>query len=128
MGAIADQATVENIEGLRLREVAELYAAQAVRVRRLVHLHVTAPDAVVEDACQVAWLRLVRNRARVRGESADRWLVRVAVHEALRLIARGARDVPLQSLDDEDPRLAPAAPDPLDALASARERLEAIRD
>jgi RNA polymerase sigma factor (sigma-70 family) len=111
-----------------LQEVAELYAAHAVRVRRLVRLRLAAPDALVEDACQVAWSRLVVRHTRVRREVADCWLVSVAIHEALRLIARGGREVSLQSLEDDDPRLSRQVPDLFDALAEPRVRLEAIRD
>jgi RNA polymerase sigma factor (sigma-70 family) len=105
-----------------LQEVAELYAAHAVRVRRLVHLRLTAPDAVVEDACQVAWMRLVRNRARVRRQTAACWLVQVASREALRLMGRGERDVPLEDLDDDPSR----APDLLAEFADRHLRLGAI--
>jgi RNA polymerase sigma factor (sigma-70 family) len=126
MDAIAGGARVETLD--ELCEVAELYAAQAVRVRRLVHLHVTAPDAVVEDACQVAWLRLVRHRGRVRRECAERWLVRVAVHEALRAIARAARDVPFDELAGEGDREPRSAPDLMHGLTEGRERLRAIRE
>lgn len=105
-----------------LQEVAELYATQAVRVRRLVHLRLTAPDAVVEDACQIAWMRLVRNRTRVRRQSAACWLVRVAAREAVRQMHRGDRDRPLEELDD-DPN---TAPDLMEELADRHARLGAL--
>ena len=105
-----------------LQAVAELYAAQAVRVRRLVHLRLTAPDAVVEDACQIAWLRLVRNRERVRRCSAARWLVQVAANEALRLIDRAGRDLPLEELDSARG----PAPDLIEELAERQARMGAI--
>lgn len=115
--AAAGQECVETLE-----EVADLYARQAVRVRRLVHLHVTAPDAVVEDACQVAWMRLVRNRSRVRRQTAACWLARVASREALRLLDLGDRDRPLEVLDDDPDR----APDLIEAIADRDVRLGAI--
>lgn len=105
-----------------LQEIAQLYAAQAVRVRRLVHLRLAAPDAVVEDACQVAWLRLVRNRGRVRRQTAGSWLVQVAAREALRLMEAGRRERPLEEL--EEARV--AAPDLLGELAEHESRLGAI--
>ncbi len=110
-----------------LEAVAELYEAHARRVRRLVHLRVTAPDALVEDACQIAWSRLVSHRARVRGETAEHWVLTVAVHEALRLIARQRRDVSLQALDAEEPSAALRAPDLLDEIADSRARLLTLR-
>ena len=41
-----------------LDDVARLYVEEAVSVRRIVRMSVTAPPAVIEDACQVAWSRL----------------------------------------------------------------------
>lgn len=113
----ADRECVET-----LQEVAELYAAQAVRVRRLVHLRLTAPDAVVEDACQIAWMRLVRNRARVRRQTATCWLVQVAAREGLRLMGRGQRDLPLEVLEEDPGR----APDLLAEFAESHLRLLTI--
>jgi RNA polymerase sigma factor (sigma-70 family) len=121
-----------------VEEIAELYEAHAVRVRRLVHLDVQAPDHVVEEACQIAWMRLVGHRARVRRDSAVRWLVRVARHEAWRQIARLSRDLSLEQLcpdaaegvdayqDAFDGQ--PATPDLLGDLVVNRARLDAIGD
>jgi RNA polymerase sigma factor (sigma-70 family) len=113
---------------LGVGDVAELYAAQAAHVRRLVRLGVTAPDAVIEDACQIAWMRLVLHRARIHRETATRWLVRVAVHEALKLLRRGARDVSLDALAEDAGEPPLRCPDLLEELAARRARLEAIRD
>jgi RNA polymerase sigma factor (sigma-70 family) len=124
MSAIAGPCPPQCLE--RLEDVAELYASQAVRVRRLVRLSVQAPDAVIEDACQIAWMRLVRHRTRVRRDSASRWVVRVAVNEAFKLVRRTAHDVSLDALV-EDVGAAPlAAPDLLEDLAEQRAQLEAI--
>lgn len=81
-----------------LDEVADLYAARAERVRRQVQLGVVAPEAVIDDACQIAWSRLVRDRVRVRRNTAQAWLVKTAVHEALKLAHRQARDLSLDGL------------------------------
>jgi len=102
-----------------LQEVEELYAAHAVRIRRLVGLRLAAPEALIEDACQVAWMRLVRNRARVRRRSAARWLVEVAAREALRQLGAGERDLPLEQVDDPPQ----SAPDLLEQLTESRVRL-----
>jgi RNA polymerase sigma factor (sigma-70 family) len=119
-------------------EIAELFAAHAVRVRRLVQLDVQAPDHVVEEACQVAWMRLVGHRTRVRRECAVRWLVRVARHEAWRQLDRVRRE---QSLDELQERAltgshdanAPArpyltTPDLMDELLAQWDRLDAVGD
>ena len=126
MSVTAVPAGSECLDGLE--EVAELYAAQAIRVRRLVRLNVQAPDALVEDACQVAWMRLVDHRARVRRDAATRWLVRVAVNEALKLVRRSARDLSLDELSDERGEGPLRAPSLIDELAEQRSRLEAIRE
>src|ERR1700722_13274138 len=47
-----------------LDDVARLYVEEAVRVRRIVRMSVTAPPAVIEDACQIAWGRLLIHRER----------------------------------------------------------------
>ncbi len=109
-------------------EVAELYAAQAVRVRRLVRLNVQATDTLIEDACQIAWMRLVVHRARVRRDGAPRWLVRVAVNEAFKLIRRAARDLSLDELSDEGGEGSLRTPALMEELAEQRARLDAIRD
>ena len=48
-----------------IAEVAELYARSAGLVRGQVCSEVTAPDAVIDDACQFAWIRLLHHRHRV---------------------------------------------------------------
>ena len=119
-----------------IEEIAELYAAHAVRIRRLVHLDVQAPDHIVEEACQVAWMRLVSHRARVRRECAVRWLVRVARHEAWRQLDRRRREQSLDELHeqatqarhDADAPAPPTIPDLMDELLAQRARLDAIRD
>ena len=89
-----------------LDEVAELFAAQGVRVRRLVRTSVRAPEPLIEDACQLAWIRLFLCRERVRRETATAWLVKTAVHEAFKLMRRDRRDLSLDALS-EDPRPPP---------------------
>ena len=126
MSAIADPAQVRCCQGLR--EVAELYGAQAIRLHRLIHLHVQAPDALVEDACQVAWLRLVRHRARVDPETADRWLVRVAVNEARRQITRAGRDVSLDELADAAAEEPGTNAELVHELAERRARLATLHE
>ena len=126
MSVVTGPAASECLE--RLQDVADLYAAHAVSVRRLVRLNVHACDAVIDDACQVAWTRLVYHRARVHREAATRWLVRVAVHEAFKLLRRSARDLSLEELcEDGDGDGPGAAPCVLEELAAQRARLEAIR-
>jgi RNA polymerase sigma factor (sigma-70 family) len=81
-----------------LDDVARLYVEEAVRVRRIVRMSVTAPPAVIEDACQVAWTRLLIHRARLRRESARAWLIRVAIREVIKSIQRERREWSLEAL------------------------------
>lgn len=109
-------------------EVAELFAEQASRVRRLVRAEVRAPEPLVEDACQLAWVRLFQRRARVRRDTATAWLVRTAIREAVKQLHRDAREVSLEALAEQaGDRPAPSTPALLDELVEQRARLEAIR-
>jgi len=119
-----------------LDEVAALYRKEAVRVRKLVRSQVVASPALVEDACQVAWCRLVIHRARVRRESARAWLVRVAVNEVLKALARERRERSLEALQecderrdlgcDPEPSLLPT-PMLIEDLVEQRARLDSVR-
>ncbi|HEX5193502.1 MAG TPA: sigma-70 family RNA polymerase sigma factor [Solirubrobacteraceae bacterium] len=119
-----------------LDDVARLYREEAVRIRKLVRMHVVASSALVEDACQIAWCRLLIHRARVRRESARAWLVQVAVHEALKAIAREGRERSLEALQERDRRpdrgVEPAiastlTPTLIEDLVEQRARLDSVR-
>jgi RNA polymerase sigma factor (sigma-70 family) len=118
-----------------LDDVARLYRDEAARVRRLVHANVVAPPALIEDACQIAWCRLLVHRARLRPDSARAWLVRVAIHEVLRSLHREQRMSSLEELrrptarTDDDPadRASAPAPDLLEDLVEHRVRLASLR-
>ena len=83
-------------------EVAALYTTRARSLHRMVAGGVRASDVVVEDACQVAWSRLLRDRARVRRDSAFGWLVRTATPAAYRLAGRDRRDLSLEVLVESE--------------------------
>jgi RNA polymerase sigma factor (sigma-70 family) len=120
-----------------LDDVARLYGEEALRVRKLVRAQVVmASPALVEDACQVAWCRLLIHRSRVRRESARAWLVQVAVHEVLKALARERRERSLEALQEHDGRpdlgcdLAPAmlpTPAPIEDLVELHVRLDSVR-
>jgi RNA polymerase sigma factor (sigma-70 family) len=126
----APTATLEDLD-----DVAALYREEAASIRRIVGAHVSAPPALIEDACQVAWCRLLIHRARLRPESARAWLVQVAVRETVKAIRRERRTRSLEALterdgrrDDEPPlRLVPPAPDLIEDLVQQRARLASIR-
>ncbi|MGI8712041.1 MAG: RNA polymerase sigma factor [Solirubrobacteraceae bacterium] len=108
-------------------EVAELYAQQAVRVRRLVRGAVRAPEPVIEDACQFAWSRLIHHRASVQRGAAPSWLVRTAIREVFKLLRRGRREMSLDVLDGESGDGPVNATPVLEELVEQRARLESIR-
>ncbi len=105
--------------------VEELYAIHAVRLRRIVRSSVRAPEAVIEDACQAAWSRLVAHAASVRPEATLSWLVTTASREAIKLWRRAERDVSLEALTEDDGALPQGRG--VDELVTLRERLGAVR-
>jgi RNA polymerase sigma factor (sigma-70 family) len=77
-------------------DIEELYRRFAARLERTVRVGVRAPEPVVEDACQIAWSRLIRHSGRVRRETALSWLTTTALHEALRLLRLSRRELSLE--------------------------------
>jgi RNA polymerase sigma factor (sigma-70 family) len=109
-------------------DVGAVYVAHAARVRRLVRHYVRAPEPVIEDACQTAWARLVRDRARVRRDTAVPWLVTTAIREAIKLTRRAARDLFLEDLLDDTGELPELDGRPAtDEVVEWRVRLDALR-
>jgi RNA polymerase sigma factor (sigma-70 family) len=88
-----------------LGDVGELYRSLSRRLEQIVRVGVQAPDAVIEDACQFAWSRLVHHRGRVRRETALGWLVKTALHEAFKLSRRGSRDLSLDGVVEQGTEL-----------------------
>jgi RNA polymerase sigma factor (sigma-70 family) len=108
-------------------DVEELYRQLAGRLERIVRSDVRAPDAVIDDACQFAWARLVSHRQRVHREAALSWLTTTAVREAVRLLRRDGREPSLEATFEGAADVAPApSPGPVD-LVEQRERLGSIR-
>ena len=109
--------------------VAELYARAAGLVRGQVCSEVTAPEAVIDDACQFAWIRLLHHRDRVARDRAVSWLITTALHEAFKLVRRASHDLSLEQLLEEtdDLRINRSAPAPEEAVG-ARLRLELLQE
>lgn len=104
-------------------DVGELYRLLARPLQRIVRAEVHAPDPVIEEACQFAWSRLVFHQHRVRRATALGWLVTTANREALRLVRRGNREVPLDCAETaEELQTLPTDPGP-EQLFERRERL-----
>jgi len=109
-------------------DVGAIYGSSAGKVRRLVRHYVRAPEPVIEDACQTAWTRLVRDRARVRPDTAVAWLVTTAIREAIRLTRRAGRELLLEDLLDDTGELNQLDGRPAtDEVVEHRLRLESLR-
>jgi len=110
-------------------EVAELYARSAGLVRGRVCSEVTASEAVIDDACQFAWIRLLHHRHRIGRDRAVSWLITTALHEVFKLVRRDSHDLSLEQLMEEtgDLRITRTAPAPEEAVG-ARLRLELLRE
>jgi RNA polymerase sigma factor (sigma-70 family) len=109
-------------------DIGELYGSLARRLEQVVRLDVRASDAVIEDACQVAWCRLLHHSHRVHRETVMAWLSRTAVHEAFKLLRRDRRELSLNVAlgDGDEPAWAidPATPE---RLLEFRERIGELR-
>jgi RNA polymerase sigma factor (sigma-70 family) len=108
-------------------EIGELYRALSVRLERIVRCDVRASEAVIEDACQFAWSRLVHHAGRVRRETVLAWLARTAIREACRLSDREHRELSLEGQIELAGGALPScdAPGP-EELIFCRERLRWI--
>jgi RNA polymerase sigma factor (sigma-70 family) len=108
-------------------DVGELYGSLSRRLEQIVRHDVDGSEAVIEDACQVAWGRLVVHASRVRPEGALSWLATTATREARKLIRRTGRDLPLMeeadaAIDGGRERWSPGP----EELAEHRDRLRAL--
>lgn len=85
----------------------ELYGQHQTTLLRAVARQVNAPPALIEDACQRAWLILLR-RQPDRGPTLFAWLRTVAVREAWALSSTQRRTVAFDELtgaDGEEPAI-----------------------
>jgi RNA polymerase sigma-70 factor (ECF subfamily) len=85
---------------VKVDDLDRLYAALSGLLVRIVRRKVHAPDALIDDACQVAWARLLRGAERVRSECVLAWLIQTATREAVRQLRRERRQVPLEDAPD----------------------------
>jgi RNA polymerase sigma factor (sigma-70 family) len=79
---------------------ADLYREHAGALYRIVRAAVRGPDQLVEDACQTAWLILLRRQP--GRHSVLPWLITVAIREAYRLARSERRDARLEDLIAQD--------------------------
>jgi RNA polymerase sigma factor (sigma-70 family) len=119
---------IEGTPFIGVGDLGELYGSLARRLEQIVRLDVRASDAVIEDACQTAWYRLLHHGDRVRRETVMAWLARTAVHEAFKLVRRDRRELSLEAALEggEEPAWATAPATP-EQLLEYRERIEELR-
>jgi RNA polymerase sigma factor (sigma-70 family) len=105
-------------------QIEDLYRAHAPDLHLVVGSGVGTTASTIEDACQVAWSRLLDHTERVRAEAAFSWLTTTAVREAARLSRASRRDCSLEAeLERCGDGILPAASlDPAER-SEARERL-----
>lgn len=119
--------SLQGREPLSLQDVDRLYLEFAPALEHIVRRGARASDAVVEDACQAAWLTLIRHRDHIPDRAARGWLARAALYEAFRLQRRELRE-PAWDLESEDEKTDlkhPAGPDPCHVLEQ-RQRLACV--
>ena len=114
-------------EPMRSDEVAELYGTLSGRLEQIVRMSVRAPEPLIEEACQVAWSRLVDRRDQVRRETALAWLATTASREALKLLRRQRRELSLEELAERAPETPTRAQATVEELVEQRARLGSIR-
>jgi RNA polymerase sigma factor (sigma-70 family) len=87
---------------MTLAEVERAYRSYAARLQRIVALGVRAPDAVVEDACQAAWSRLVDHRHKVGADGVLAWVAKTAVRDAQRSVCTDGRTCSIDAVGASD--------------------------
>jgi RNA polymerase sigma factor (sigma-70 family) len=109
-------------------EIGDLYSRLAVQLERTVRHWVRAPETVIEDACQVAWGRLVARSDDVRRDTALSWLTTTAVHEVFRLSRRASREVSFEDavVTAETSRIHASVPS-AEEVAEQHERIGQLR-
>lgn len=110
-----------------VRKIARLYRELSKPLEAVVRRSVVSCDALVEDACQFAWGRLVDHPEHVREDTALAWLAQTAIREAYKLSRRGARELSLEAALAEGIDPVARGPDPWELLTQ-RELLERVRE
>jgi RNA polymerase sigma factor (sigma-70 family) len=100
-----------------------LFVAFAAELRRIVGRLVNTDPATVEDACQIAWLQLLR--CQPHRDSIRPWLITVARNEAIRLDRARRRTTPM-SIAEREPGTVPEPVATADPFALAIDLDEAL--
>jgi RNA polymerase sigma factor (sigma-70 family) len=105
-------------------QIEGLYREHAPELHQVVGTGVGACESTIEDACQVAWSRLLDHSERVQAEAAFAWLTTTAVREAVRLSRASGRDVSLEAeIEQRGERIVSSCSADAAEHVEARERL-----
>ena len=99
--AIGAARAIGAVEAEPLGDLSELYRHLSKPLERIVRVGLRAPEAVLEEACQCAWSRLVRHQHRIDRGTALAWLVKTAAREAHLMIRRGCRELSLDAVVEQ---------------------------
>jgi hypothetical protein len=105
-------------------DLEKLYRRHHRELHHAVSRAVRAPNELIEDACQTAWVILLRRQP--EREAVFAWLRVVAIHEAYRLSALDRRDARLERLRPQDGNWREVIAEPR-SLDDAVDALEALR-
>lgn len=101
----------------------ELFAALSAELVQIVRRLVNTDDATIDDACQFAWLQLLR--CQPRRESVRAWLITVARNEAIH-IDRARRRCEAFTVGEREPGTHPEPAAATDAYTLAIDLDEAL--
>jgi hypothetical protein len=104
-------------------DIAAFFAANATALERTVERHVIASQAIVEDACSIAWGKLLRRADIHLGSHGFWWLYRVTVCEVWRLSNDARRE---RSIDPDTEFSELVGLDNVADLAERRQTLRAL--
>lgn len=105
-----------------------MYAELSPQLLRILSKNLTAPEGLIEDACQVAWSALIQNRETIEPGGELGWLSTTASREALRQLRARRHEVSYEEEQEEDEELSEMldpAPSP-ERVVELRERLAEI--
>lgn len=116
----------------RIQQIAAMHAGHARQLERAVGRRVRAAPQTIEDACSFAWMQLTTHTSIDLGPPRWRalaWLARTAVHEAMRLEAKQARDELVERVAIErERRLREQPGSGADELAAQHARLDLVAE
>lgn len=109
-------------------KLGSFYAEFEADLRRIVAHNITAPDGLIEDACQIAWGKLIANPSAPAPGHELGWLIVTASRELLASLRSSDREVSLDQVVESDElgdRLCSVST--LEELSEYRDRLRSLQ-